>query len=217
MGALMLSEANRTRVKICGITSPEDALNAARLGADAIGLVFYAPSPRSVDVPGARAVLRVLPPFVTAVGLFVNARLEEVREALDAVPLDLLQFHGDESPEDCECFDRPYIKAVPMREGVDLHDWASRYRSAKALLADSYKPGVPGGTGTSFDWSRVPMDTGKPVILAGGLSPANVAEAIHRLRPYAVDVSGGVEAAKGVKDVDKMAAFFREVNSVTAS
>jgi len=154
---------------------------------------------------------------VTAVGLFVNATPEEIRAALDAVPLDLLQFHGDEPPVDCERFDRLYIKAVPMRAGVDLHDWARRYGSAKALLVDSYRPDVPGGTGTSFDWSRVPMDTGKPIILAGGLSPANVAEAIRRVRPYAVDVSGGVEAAKGVKDVDKMAAFFREVNSVTAS
>jgi phosphoribosylanthranilate isomerase len=213
----MLPQERRTRVKICGITKAEDAVNAARLGADAIGLVFYAPSPRFVDTHGARAITRALPPFVTAVGLFVNAMPEEVAAILSAVPLDLLQFHGNEPPEDCERFGRPYIKAVPMRDGVDLHDWARRYGSAKALLVDSYKPGVPGGTGTSFDWARVPMDTGKPIILAGGLSPANVAEAVRRVRPYAVDASGGVERAKGVKDADKMDAFFREVNSVTAS
>lgn len=212
-----MPQERRTRVKICGITKAEDAVNAARLGADAIGLVFYAPSPRFVDAHGARAITQALPPFVMAVGLFVNAMPEEVAAILNAVPLDLLQFHGNEPPADCERFDRPYIKAVPMRDGVNLHDWARRYGSAKALLVDSYRPGVPGGTGASFDWSRVPMDTGKPIILAGGLSPANVAEAVRRVRPYAVDVSGGVERAKGVKDADKMDAFFREVNSVTAS
>jgi phosphoribosylanthranilate isomerase len=201
----------RTRVKICGLTRPEDAREAARLGADAIGLVFYPPSPRAVGVAAAQAVLRDLPPFVTVVGLFVDPSEDEVRGVLDQVPLDLLQFHGEEPPEVCACYGRPWIKAIRMREGVDLWRLRRRYAGARALLLDAYQPGVAGGTGIRFDWARIPPGLGGEIILAGGLTPETVAAAIRAVRPYAVDVSGGVESAKGVKDPAKMAAFLREV------
>lgn len=206
-----------TRIKICGITRPEDAQHAAALGVDAIGLVFYAPSPRAVTVEQASAVVAALPPFVTVVGLFVNAAQDELRNVLDQVPIDVLQFHGDESPEDCEGCNRPFIKAIRMRDGVDLQAEAKRFASASGLLLDAYQPGVPGGTGESFEWSRVP-DTrkggvAKPIILAGGLTPANVGEAISIVQPYAVDVSGGVESEKGIKDHSKMAEFVKAVRA----
>jgi len=206
-----------TRIKICGITRPEDAQHAAALGVDAIGLVFYAPSPRAVTVEQASAVVAALPPFVTVVGLFVNAAQDELRNVLDQVPIDVLQFHGDESPEDCEGCNHPFIKAIRMRDGVDLQAEAKRFASASGLLLDAYQPGVPGGTGESFEWSRVP-DTrkggvAKPVILAGGLTPANVGEAISIVQPYAVDVSGGVESEKGIKDHSKMAEFVKAVRA----
>jgi phosphoribosylanthranilate isomerase len=210
-----------TRIKICGITRPEDALTAARLGADAIGLVFYEPSPRNVDIEQARAVVDALPPFVTRVGLFVDAKPEQVRLVLEKVGLDCLQFHGDESPQDCEEYNLPYIKAIRMRDGVDLQSEAQRFASASGLLLDAYQPGVPGGTGESFDWSRVSKDVlenlDKPVILAGGLSSSNVGGAILLVQPYAVDVSGGVESdsrlkGKGVKDHAKIAAFVKAVH-----
>jgi phosphoribosylanthranilate isomerase len=200
-----------TRIKICGITRPEDAQHAAALGADAIGLVFYAPSPRAVTATQACAVVAALPPFVTTVGLFVDASAEEVRAVLDEVPLDLLQFHGDESPEFCARFARPYIKAIRMREGVDLAQQAAHFASARGLLLDAYRPGVPGGTGEVFAWERVPAGLARPIVLAGGLNPANVGEAIQQVRPYAVDVSGGVEADKGIKDAAKMTAFVSAV------
>ena len=205
-----------TRIKICGITRPEDALIAAKLGADAVGLVFYEPSPRNVDIEQARAVVDVLPPFMTRVGLFVDAKPEQVRLALEKVGLDLLQFHGDESPQDCEVYNRPYIKAIRMRDDVDLQSEAQRFNSASGLLLDAYQPGVPGGTGESFDWSRLSQNDlqklGKPVILAGGLNPSNVGGAILLVQPYAVDVSGGVESEKGVKDHAKMSAFVKAVH-----
>lgn len=201
------------RSKICGITRVEDALVAAAQGADALGLVFYAASPRAVDVEQARAILAALPPFVTSVGLFVDASRAEIEAVLEQVPLDLLQFHGDESPSDCEGFARPYIKALRVRAGVSIEEQCERYCGAAGILLDSYVPGVPGGTGESFDWSLIPSGLGKPVILAGGLDAGNVGEAIARVRPYAVDVSGGVERAKGVKDAQKVAAFLREVRA----
>lgn len=201
----------RTRVKICGITRPEDGLRAAGAGADAIGLVFYPRSPRAVSVEQARAVTAALPPFVTVVGLFVNAAPAEVAAVVDQVPVDLLQFHGDEAPEDCAGFGRPYIKALRMREDLDLQAEADRYREAAGLLLDTYRPGVPGGTGHSFDWTRLPGDLGTPLILAGGLGPHNVYQAIRQAGPFAVDVSSGVEAAKGVKDAGKLTAFMGEV------
>lgn len=197
------------RVKICGITRVEDALAAAAAGADAIGLVFYAKSPRAVDIEQARAILAALPPFVTSVGLFVDAERSELERILASVPLDLLQFHGDESVQQCEAFGRPYIKALRVKAGDDIAAQVARYPSAQGILLDAYVEGVPGGTGEAFDWSLIPQALSKPLILAGGLRPDNVAEAVSRVRPYAVDVSGGVEASKGVKDVEKVGAFIR--------
>jgi len=197
------------RVKICGITRVEDALAAAAAGADAIGLVFYAKSPRAVDIEQAREILAVLPPFVTSVGLFVDAERSELERILASVPLDLLQFHGDESVQQCEAFGRPYIKALRVKAGDDIAAQVARYPSAQGILLDAYVEGVPGGTGEAFDWSLIPQTLSKPLILAGGLRPDNVAEAVSRVRPYAVDVSGGVEASKGVKDVEKIGAFIR--------
>lgn len=197
------------RVKICGITRVEDALAAAAAGADAIGLVFYAKSPRAVDIEQARAILAALPPFVTTVGLFVDAERNELERILASVPLDLLQFHGDESVQQCEAFGRPYIKALRVKAGDDIAAQVARYPSAQGILLDAYVEGVPGGTGEAFDWSLIPQALSKPLILAGGLRPDSVAEAVSRVRPYAVDVSGGVEASKGVKDVGKIGAFIR--------
>lgn len=202
----------RTRAKICGITRPQDGVLAAVNGADAIGLVFYERSPRVVGVEQACAVIAALPPFVTSVGLFVNAQAAEVERVLAEVPLDLLQFHGDETPDYCRQFSRPYIKAVRMAEGVDLALLAQQYAEARGLLVDSYQRGIPGGTGHTFDWARIPGGLDKPIILAGGLGPENIEQAVRRVRPYAVDVSSGVEAARGIKDADRIAAFMRGVN-----
>ncbi|MEJ2651932.1 MAG: phosphoribosylanthranilate isomerase [Gammaproteobacteria bacterium] len=204
----------RTRVKICGITRVEDASAAAQLGADAIGLVFYAKSPRAVSIAQAQAVVRALPPFVTIVGLFVDAAPEEIREVLAAVPLDLLQFHGKEAAQACRGYGRPYLKVVHMAEDTDVVDLARPYDDAAGILVDTYVQGVPGGTGRSFDWSRLPAALTCPLILAGGLTPDNVAAAVAQVRPWAVDVSGGVEAAPGIKDAAKIAAFIRGVDSV---
>lgn len=202
------------RSKICGITRVEDALAAVDAGADAIGLVFYAKSPRAVTVPQAQAILAALPPFVTTVGLFVDCQRSELNAILDAVPLDLLQFHGDESPAACEGFRRPYIKALRVKPGDDIAARIGLYGSAAGVLLDTFVPGVPGGTGEAFDWSLVPQGLSVPIILAGGLTPENVRAAIEQVRPYAVDVSGGVEASKGLKDSDKIHAFVRAVRGV---
>jgi phosphoribosylanthranilate isomerase len=188
-------------------------LAAVDAGADAIGLVFYAKSPRAVTVQQAQAILAALPPFVTTVGLFVDCQRSELNAILDAVPLDLLQFHGDESPAACEGFRRPYIKALRVKPGDDIAARIGLYGSAAGVLLDTFVPGVPGGTGEAFDWSLVPQGLTVPIILAGGLTPENVRAAIERVRPYAVDVSGGVEASKGVKDSDKIHAFVRAVRS----
>ncbi len=202
----------RTRVKICGITRRQDAEFAVKMGADALGLVFYAPSPRAVTIAQAAEICRLLPPFVSVVGLFVNAEAADVKTTLEQVPLSLLQFHGDESPAFCEQFDRPYMKAVRMQQSADLQQAAEQYAQANALLLDSYKAGVPGGTGQTFDWSMItPVD--KALILAGGLSAENVAAAIRQIRPYGVDVSGGVESDKGIKDNEKMRKFMLEVTN----
>ncbi|EKT4458765.1 phosphoribosylanthranilate isomerase [Pseudomonas putida] len=202
---------SNVRSKICGITRIEDALAAAEAGADAIGFVFYAKSPRAVDVRQARAIIAELPPFVTTVGLFVNASRCELNEILEVVPLDLLQFHGDETPQDCEGYHRPWIKALRVRPGDDLEAACRLYAGARGILLDTYVPGVPGGTGEAFDWSLVPARLGKPIILAGGLSADNVGQAIAQVKPYAVDVSGGVEQAKGIKDAAKIEAFMKAV------
>jgi phosphoribosylanthranilate isomerase len=201
----------RTRVKICGITRVTDAVAAAEAGADAIGLVFYPPSPRHVEVEQAQAIMRELPAFVTTVALFVNADASTVAEVVDATGVDLLQFHGDETPEFCAAQRRPWLRAVRMRADIDLEDEAERYAGARGLLLDAYRPGVPGGTGETFEWSRVPESLGGRVIVAGGLTPSNVGDAIRALRPVAVDVSGGVEADKGIKDPVKVKTFIDEV------
>ncbi len=203
----------RIRVKICGITRVEDALAAASFGSDAIGLVFYEQSPRHVSIDRAAEIVAALPAFVSAVGLFVDARPEQVRAVLDHVRLDVLQFHGDESPAYCAQFGLPYLKAVRVRPDTNLVQYAADYADARALLLDAFAEGVPGGTGQKFDWSLIPGELGKPVILAGGLTPGNVGEAIHAVHPYAVDVSGGVEKEKGIKDAEKMAAFMRGVEA----
>jgi phosphoribosylanthranilate isomerase len=203
----------RTRVKICGLTTAADVQDAAALGADAVGLVFYEPSPRAVSIERAIALTRCLPPFVTSVGLFVDADPGHVRSVLDRVPLDLLQFHGEEPPEYCASFGRPWIKAVRMRVGVDPRSMRSRYAAAAGLLLDTYDPSAAGGTGRRFDWELVPANLAPHIVLAGGLNPSNVAEAITRVRPYGVDVSGGVEGhTKGIKDRRKMADFMKGVN-----
>ena len=201
----------RTRVKICGVTRLDDALAACRAGADAIGFVFYPPSPRNVSVESARAIVRRLPAFVTSVGLFVDAPADVVAHARAVVPLDVLQFHGDEPPEFCAQFDAPYIKAVRMRAEVSLLEYARRYERARGLLLDAFVSGAQGGTGQRFDWTLIPAQVPLPIILSGGLDPGNVVEAIRCVRPWAVDVSSGVEAAKGIKDPAQILAFIKGV------
>jgi phosphoribosylanthranilate isomerase len=211
----------RTRVKICGITRVQDALAAAKSGADAIGLVFYEKSPRFVSIQRATEIMAALPPFVSVVGLFVNASQAEVQRVLDALHLDVLQFHGDEAPEDCHRYGLPYIKAVRVKQDTNLLQYAFAYHDAQALLLDTYSEGAVGGTGLVFDWSLVPTQLSLPIVLAGGLDAGNVAQAIQQTKPYAVDVSGGVEAiinkvqAKGIKDADKIAAFIQGVNNAS--
>ncbi len=200
-----------TRIKICGLTREQDVLAVAQHGADAIGLVFYEHSPRHVSLAQAARLARVLPPFVTTVGLFVNAQPTFVREVLVAVPLDVLQFHGDETPAYCEQFDKPYLKAIRVKAGVDLLQCAADFHSARGLLLDAYVEGIPGGTGAKFDWALIPDNLEIPVILSGGLDADNVAAAIRQVRPYAVDVSSGVEASKGIKSAAKIARFMQEV------
>lgn len=200
-----------TRIKICGITRPEDGLAAARAGADAIGLVFEVRSPRFVDAEQARAVVQALPPFMKVVGLFVNAPAEQVRELTGRVALDLIQFHGDEPADFCRVFSRPYLKAIPMREGIDVRSAVGRYPDAAGILLDTHHAQLAGGTGERFNWARIPADLGKPLVLAGGLTPDTVGAAVRQVRPYAVDVSSGVEQAKGIKDAGKIAAFVEAV------
>lgn len=203
-----------TRIKVCGITRAEDAQSAARSGANALGLVFYARSPRHVTVHLAMQVASATPPFVTLVGLFVNPSEDEVRNVLRQVPMDVLQFHGEEEPGFCARFNRPYLKAIRVKPGVDLLQCASRYAGAQGLLLDAYIEGTHGGTGEPFDWALIPHELPLPVILSGGLHAGNVAEAIRQVRPYAVDVSSGVEAAKGIKDAAKIADFINEVKRI---
>lgn len=202
------------RIKICGITRIEDALAAADAGADAIGLVFHAASPRAVDIDQAAAIVRALPPFVSSVGLFVDASAERITQVLSKVPLDMLQFHGDEPDAFCQGFARPYLKAVRVRPGDDLNALAANWPGASGILLDSYKPGVPGGTGETFDWSLIPAQRDWRLVLAGGLRADNVYQAIKSAAPWAVDVSGGVELARGIKDGAKINAFIQEVKRV---
>jgi len=200
----------RTRIKICGITRPEDARAAVELGADALGLVFYPPSARCVSVEQAWEIARVVPPFVTLVGLFVNESKLTVRRVMEAVPIQILQFHGEEEESFCRSFHAPYIKAARVRPGLDLVKYAESYPTAQGLLLDAYVEGY-GGAGKAFDWSLVPQRLPLPVILSGGLDSGNVATAVRTVRPWAVDVSSGVEAAKGIKSAEKIAAFIAGV------
>lgn len=200
-----------TRIKICGITREQDLRAVANSGADALGLVFYEKSPRHVSVQQAALLARAVPPFVTVVGLFVNPSADYVRQVLANVALDVLQFHGEETPEFCTQFGKPYLKAIRVKAGVDLVECASRYASAQGLLLDAFVEGTPGGTGESFDWALIPQYLPLPVVLSGGLFAGNVAAAIKQVRPYAVDVSSGVEAGKGIKDATKIVAFINEV------
>lgn len=205
----------RVRVKICGIRRPADAVAAAEAGADAIGLVFYPESSRALSVAQAQDVDRVLPPFVTRVALFLDAAARDVEQVIDAIRPDVLQFHGRETPAYCRAFGLPYIKAVPMGDDdIDLAQWAADYHDARALLLDSHIAGQAGGGGQRFDWHNDSAMPGHPIVIAGGLDASNVAEAIARFSPYAVDVSSGVESAPGVKDMARMRAF---VDAVLAS
>lgn len=208
--------AHRTRIKICGIREPAMARAAAEAGADAVGLVFHAPSPRAVDVEAAREVALAVPPFVTVVGLFVNRDAQDVRDIAARVPLGLLQFHGDEPPEYCGGFGLPWMKAIRVGAGVDLIECDRRYSRAAALLLDAQVPGQFGGTGTPFDWSMVPPSLARPVVVSGGLDAGNVGRAIRALRPWAVDVSSGVEGARGVKDPARIEEFVRSVRDADA-
>lgn len=201
----------RTRIKICGIREPAHARVAAEAGADAIGLVFYAPSPRFVAPATAAHIARGLPPFVMAVGLFVNASEADVRGVLAEVPLDMLQFQGDEPAAFCESFGRPYVRAVRMEAGTDLLEYARRFPRARALLLDAHVSGQPGGTGRTFDWAGIPRDLPIPLILSGGLTAANVGRAVREVQPWAVDVSSGVEGSRGSKDPQKIVEFIRSV------
>ena len=203
----------RTRVKICGITRVEDAISAVNAGADAIGLVFYAPSPRALTIPQAHQIVAAIPPFVSVVGLFVNAKQTEIEAVLSDVRLDILQYHGDETPSDCQQINLPYYKAIRIKADTNLLQCEAEFKSAKALLLDTYSEAAVGGTGQVFDWNLIPNNLTKPVILAGGLTADNVALAIKQVRPYAVDVSGGVEQNKGIKDAAKIAAFMRGVSN----
>lgn len=203
-----------TRIKICGITRVEDGLSAARAGAHAIGLVFAEKSPRRVSPEQAQAISTALPPFVSTVALFVNAHADEVDRVIARVRPHCLQFHGEEPPEYCAAFGLPWLKAVRVRPEVDLLQFAARYEGAQGLLLDAYSPSAHGGTGERFDWGLIPVAMPRPVILAGGLMPANVGEAVGLVRPWAVDVSSGVESAPGVKDAAKVAAFISEVRNV---
>lgn len=202
----------RTRIKICGITRPQDAVAAARAGADAIGLVFYPPSPRFLSVERAIEVRDALPPFVQTVALFVNPSRAEVDTVLEQVRPSMLQFHGEEPPAFCAGFAVPWLKACRVREGVDLLEYFRSYPGAAGWLADAFVDGY-GGAGKSFDWSLVPAERDRPLVLSGGLTKDNAAEAVRRVRPWAVDVSSGVESAKGIKDAAKIAAFIQEVKN----
>ena len=207
-----MEQYNRTRVKICGITSVKDAIFAVNAGADAIGLVFYAPSTRFVTIEQAQQIVAAVPPFVSVVALFVNALPIEIKTVLAQVRIDIVQFHGDETRSDCEQIKLPYYKAIRIKADTNLLQYEAEFSSAKALLLDTYSDAAFGGTGQVFDWSLIPQNLTKPVILAGGLTAENVALGIKQVRPYAVDVSGGVEQSKGVKDVAKIAAFMHAVD-----
>ena len=202
----------RTRVKICGFTRIEDAVYAAHNGVDAIGLVFYPASPRHVEIEQAIRIVNALPAFTSVVALFVDEQEAKIREVLAQVPIDCIQFHGDETAEACRIYGKRYIKAISMREGIDIPALAHYYHDAAGLLLDAFHPDSKGGTGSQFNWSLIPNQLDLPIILAGGLDETNAKLAVQTVRPYALDVSSGVEARKGIKDSHKMAAFIKQVN-----
>lgn len=202
----------RTRVKICGFTRIEDAVYAAHNGVDAIGLVFYPFSPRHVEIEQAIRIVNALPAFTSVVALFVDEQEAKIREVLAQVPIDCIQFHGDETAEACRIYGKRYIKAISMREGIDIPALAHYYHDAAGLLLDAFHPDAKGGTGSQFNWSLIPNQLDLPIILAGGLDETNAKLAVQTVRPYALDVSSGVETKKGIKDSLKMAAFIKQVN-----
>jgi phosphoribosylanthranilate isomerase len=206
----------RTRVKICGITRAEDARSAIEYGADAIGLVFYEGSPRHVSLDQAGRIAAAVAPFVTVVGLFVNASPSGIRHVLENVPLGLLQFHGHETNDDCNRYGLPFIKSVAMKPDTDLHEQIRMYPDSGGILLDAWQPQTHGGGGQTFDWTQVPHDLAVPLILAGGLTVANIAAAIRQVRPYAVDVSSGVESGKGIKSAGMISAFMKGVRDSDA-
>ena len=202
----------RTRVKICGFTRIEDAVYAAHNGVDAIGLVFYPFSPRHVEIEQAIRIVNALPAFTSVVALFVDEQEAKIREVLAQVPIDCIQFHGDETAEACRIYGKRYIKAISMREGIDIPALAHYYHDAAGLLLDAFHPDAKGGTGSQFNWSLIPNQLDLPIILAGGLDETNAKLAVQTVKPYALDVSSGVETRKGIKDSLKMAAFIKQVN-----
>lgn len=202
-----------TRIKICGITRPDDARAATDNGADAIGLVFYGKSPRAVSIDRATAIAAVIPPFVSIVALFVDESASAIQATLDSLPIDLIQFHGDESAEFCKQFGRPWLKAVRVRPGLDLAAECARYQGARGVLLDSWQEGVQGGTGKTFDWQLAAVNLPLPVVLAGGLHAGNVGAAISAVQPAAVDVSGGVESSPGIKDLQRIQQFIAAVRT----
>ena len=208
-----LCDMAATRIKICGITRPEDALAVAASGADALGLIFYSPSPRAVTVDQAVAITEVLPPFLSVVALFVDEPIANIKRILANVPIGLIQFHGEETPEFCQQFGRPWIKALRVQPGLDIVDACRKYYRARGMLLDSFQAGVPGGTGKAFDWDLAPVNLSLPIVLAGGLDADNVGDAIGTLHPAAVDVSGGVERSPGIKDADKIHRFIAAVRA----
>ena len=207
----------RTRIKFCGLTTPSDARAAAAAGADAIGLVFYPPSPRHLDLDRARAIALATPPFVTRVALFVDPTPETVLQVTSAVPIEVLQFHGAETADFCGQFGKPYLKAMRVHPGLDLIESLSQYGSAAGWLLDAYVADRVGGTGRGFDWSLIPAELARPLVLSGGLESANVAAALQAVRPWAVDVSSGIERAPGIKDHAKMHRFARAVRAAEIS
>ena len=205
----------RTRVKVCGITKKEDALLAADLGVDALGFVFYKDSPRYIDPGKVGEITSALHPFILRVGLFVNSNEDVVRDSIKKSKINFLQFHGDESEKYCNQFNLPYIKSISMKDGVNLLECCSEYRSASALLLDTYNKKLKGGTGEVFDWKKIPNNLSSPLIIAGGLNPENIENLIKLVNPFCVDVSGGVEINKGIKDKEKMKKFMIGVHNAT--
>lgn len=199
----------RTRIKICGLTREADIDAAVQAGADALGFVMWPGSKRALTPERLAQLSARVPPFVTRVGLFVDQAPDLIANC--APWLDMLQFHGEEPSEACELYGMSWLKALRMRDDIDLHEQAERYHRSRGLLLDAYRPGVPGGTGDTFDWSRVPGDLALPIILAGGLTPDNIARAVHQVAPHGVDVSGGVEAGAGCKDHDLIKVFIDRV------